>query len=111
MKNISIVVMALCLVSFLQLTYADSLEIVEPATGVKCLNMANADFSLSYLDTNKDGNISKEEYLSGDKNNTEKTFKHLDANNDGQLDKSEQKEIEAVYKSIHDQCKLKSTAI
>ena len=104
------VVMALCSVSYLQLTYADSLETVEPNAGGKCFSMVNTDFSLSYLDANKDGNISKEEYLSGDKNNTEKTFKHLDANNDGQLDKSEQKEIEAVYKSIHDQCKLKSTA-
>ena len=111
MKKISMLVMALCSVSFLQLTYADSHEIVQPATSINCLSMANADFSLSYLDANKDGNISKEEYLSGNKNNTEETFKHLDANNDGQLDKTEQKEIEAVYKSIHDQCKHKSTTI
>lgn len=111
MKKISIIVIAFGLISFMHLTYADSHETVEPAVAGKCINMADANFSLSYLDADKDGIISKQEYLSGDKNNTEKIFKHLDVNNDGQLDKFEQKEIEAVYKSIHDQCKVKNTAI
>jgi hypothetical protein len=51
------------------------------------------------------------EYLSGDSANTEKTYKHLDANSDGKLDLEEQREIEAVYKSIHDQYKAKNTSI
>ena len=103
--------MALCSISSLQLAYANSHEANGAATVGKCEGMANIDFSLSYLDADKDGNISKEEYLSGNKSNTEKIFNHIDANNDGKLDSAEQKEIEAVYKAIHTKYKTKSTSI
>lgn len=65
-----------------------------------CQGMA-ANFSISYLDENKDGNITKKEYLAGDAENNAKTFDHLDANQDGLLDKAEQDEIEKIYTLIH----------
>lgn len=111
MNKISLLLIALCSISFFQLTYADSHETAKPTASVKCEGLANTDFSLSYLDANKDGMITKEEYLAGDKSNTEKTFKHIDANDDGKLDAAEQKDIQAVYKSIHDKYNAKNTSI
>lgn len=58
-------------------------------------------FSISYLDENKDGNITQKEYLAGDSEHTAKMFEHLDANHDGKLDKAEQDEIEKVYTLMH----------
>lgn len=97
------------LVSASQFAYANHHESGDDKHGEKCAGMAHGDFSISGLDANKDGAITKEEYLTGDKNNTEKTFKHIDANSDGNLDKAEQKEIEAVYKDIHEKHKAKTT--
>jgi len=77
----------------------------------KCEGMSNSNFSISSLDVNKDGIISKSEYLDGNKSNNEKTFKHIDANGDGKLDQAEQTEIEAVYKAIHQDIKSKNTSI
>lgn len=60
-----------------------------------------ANYSISYLDENGDGNISVKEYLQGDPGNQKKVFEHLDGNHDGVLDKAEQAEIEQVYTLIH----------
>jgi len=60
-------------------------------------------FSMSYLDENTDGVISLKEYLEGDPTHQKKTFEHMDANHDGVLDTAEQKEIEQVYKLLHEQ--------
>ncbi len=79
--------------------------------GAKCNGMENADFSISGLDTDKNKLITLQEYLAGNKTNTEKTFKHMDANSDGVLDVAEQSEIEAVYKTIHGQHKAKTTTM
>ncbi|OYY95712.1 MAG: hypothetical protein B7Y32_07650 [Methylophilales bacterium 16-45-7] len=73
--------------------------------------MSHGSFSISGLDKNKDGNITKAEYLNGDKNNTEKVFKHIDVNNDGALDAAEQADVESVYKAIHEEYKSKKTNI
>jgi hypothetical protein len=59
-------------------------------------------YSISYLDENADGVISLQEYLQGDSSNQKKTFEHMDANHDGVLDVAEQKEIEEVYKLLHE---------
>ena len=67
-----------------------------------CADKNNPDFSISSYDTNKDGVVTKQEYLNANKRNTEKLFAHLDANQDGKLDQTEQAEIEAVYKLIHE---------
>jgi hypothetical protein len=77
----------------------------------KCEGMTNSNFSISSLDVNKDGVISKSEYLDGNKSNNEKTFKHIDANGDGKLDQAEQAEIEVVYKAIHQNIQSKNISI
>ena len=104
MKKHSIWILSICYVVLSQPTFANHHE-------SKCEGMANGNFSISDLDANQDGNITKDEYLTGDKSNTEKIFKHIDANSDGQLDQTEQKEIEAVYKNIHEKHKTKNTDI
>lgn len=67
-----------------------------------CNNMP-PNYSTSYLDENADGVISLQEYLQGDSSHQRKTFEHMDANHDGVLDSAEQKEIEKVYKLLHEQ--------
>ena len=111
MKNASILLMALCSLVLSQAAYANHHEAGESANDKKCEGMSNASFSISGLDANKDGIITKDEYLTGEQSNSEKTFKHIDANGDGQLDQAEQKEIEAVYKDIHQKYKSKNTNI
>lgn len=111
MKKISVLVFALSTLSLSALSYANQHGSADAAHSAKCHDMSQASFGIEHFDSNKDGNISQQEYLSGDSANTEKTYKHLDANSDGMLDKHELQEIEAVYKSIHDQYKVKNTSI
>ncbi len=111
MKSPSILLFALCSILSSQLAFADHHETGDSAHEKKCEGMSNGSFSISGLDANKDGIITKEEYLTGDKSNSEKTFKHIDANGDGQLDQAEQKDIEAAYKDIHNKYKVKDTNI
>ncbi|HEY9278407.1 MAG TPA: hypothetical protein VIO87_09410 [Methylotenera sp.] len=111
MKKIALLVVASCSITFSTLSYANQLEVDDAGHSAKCNDMSHASFGIGHFDGDKDGNISLVEYLSGDSANTEKTYKHLDANSDGKLDLEEQREIEAVYKSIHDQYKAKNTSI
>lgn len=111
MKKISILVLALFSISLSALSQATQHGAADAAHGAKCEGMSNASFGIGHFDSDKDGNISLQEYLAGDAANTEKTYKHLDANGDGKLDAQEQREIEAVYKNIHDQYKAKNTSI
>jgi hypothetical protein len=66
-----------------------------------CTDMKNMDFSMKSLDTNKDGDISHDEYVAANKVDADKNFKHIDANSDGKLDAKEQKDVEEVLKAIH----------
>jgi EF hand len=68
-----------------------------------CKDMKNMDFSMKDIDTNKDGDISKEEYAAAGQGDVDKNFKHMDANNDGKLDAKEQKDVEEVLKAMHSQ--------
>lgn len=111
MKNAALVVMALTVFGGSQLVFANHHEAGDAKHGHNCEGMAHGDFSISGLDANKDGVITKEEYMAGDARNTEKLFKHMDANSDGKLDLNEQKEIEAVYKDIHEKAMPKKTNI
>lgn len=111
MKNLALLVMTLSVFGTSQFANANHHEAGEPAHGHNCEGMTHGDFSISGLDTNKDGVITKEEYAAGDARNTEKLFKHMDANSDGKLDAAEQKEIEAVYKDIHQKAMPKKTNI
>ena len=68
-----------------------------------CKDMKNMDFSMKDVDTNKDGNISKEEYATARQGDVDNKFKHMDANSDGKLDAKEQKDVEDVLKAMHSQ--------
>ena len=111
MKKISLLLIALFCIALSPLTYANHHEAVESTNEKKCEGITNGSFSISGLDANKDGTITKEEYLSGDNTNSEIIFKHIDANGDGQLDQAEQKDIEVAYKDIHNKYKSKNTNI
>jgi len=108
MKKKSLLLFTLLSISLSALSHANQHG---AANGSKCEDMSHASFGIAHFDSNKDGSISLQEYLSGDSANTEKTYQHIDANSDGMLDKEEQQEIEAVYKSIHDQHKAKNNSI
>jgi|GEM_PF-4836007 len=114
MKKISTVLIGLSAFWISALSYAQQ---PEPATAcdskidIRCNEISQDDFSISYFDTDKDGNISLKEYLAADTSNTERSYQHMDANGDGIIDKQEQQEIAAVYKSIHAQYNAKKTSI
>lgn len=111
MKKITSSVVFFSLISLSALSYANHHESGDAGHGAKCEDMSKANFGIGHFDTDKDGNITLQEYLAGDASNTAHTYKHLDANSDGKLDMQEQREIEAVYKTIHDQYKAKKTSI
>ncbi len=98
-------------ISFSQLANANHHNESKLMVAAKCEGMTSSNFSISSLDVNKDGIISKLEYLDGNKSNNEKTFKHIDANGDGKLDQAEQAEIEVVYKAIHQEVNSKNISI
>lgn len=68
-----------------------------------CKDMNGAKTSMKSIDSNNDGNISKDEYAAAGQTDADKNFKHMDANNDGKLDAKEQKDIEAVLKLMQSQ--------
>jgi hypothetical protein len=111
MKKTRLYLFLLILIGAANVAYANHHSEDANNQGSKCEGMQNGDFSISGLDLDKDMKITIKEYLTGDVNNTEKTFKHMDANSDGVLDLAEQKDIEAVYKIIHHQHKDKTTTM
>lgn len=111
MKKYGLWIAVLLLMNGFSIAHANHHEDGDAAHEKKCEGMMNGDFSISYLDTDKDGVITKQEYLASGANNSEKIFKHIDANNDGLLDLAEQKEVESVYSAIHEKHKAKTTTI
>lgn len=111
MKKTALFVVIAFSICLSQLANANHHNESKSMDAAKCEGMNNSDFSISSLDVNKDGIISKSEYLNGNKSNNEKTFKHIDANGDGKLDQAEQAEIEVVYKAIHQEVKSKNISI
>ena len=111
MNKTALLFVLTCSIGLSQLAYANHHEEGKSMDGAKCEGMSHGNFSISGLDVNKDGDITKSEYLDADKSNSEKVFKHIDANGDGKLDQSEQADIEAVYKAIHQDYKAKNTSI
>jgi EF hand len=69
--------------------------------GEGCKNMQKMDFSMKSMDTDKDGIVSKDEYVKSAQGDVDKDFKHIDANSDGKLDAAEQKDVEDVLKAMH----------
>jgi EF hand len=69
--------------------------------GEGCKNMEKMDFSMKSMDADKDGIVSKDEYVKSAQGDTDKDFKHIDANSDGKLDAKEQKDVEEVLKTMH----------
>ena len=88
MKNVKIVLVTLLSIASLS---ALAMEAGKEAgvTGIK------------KSDANKDGMVSLDEYLANEKINATKMFQHIDANSDGKLDAAEQKDVDAVMKSMY----------
>lgn len=110
MKKTSLLVLIVFGVFLSHAAYANHHEESKSMDPSKCEGMTHGNFSISALDANKDGAITKSEYLDN-KSNSEKTFKHIDANGDGKLDQAEQTDIEAVYKIMHQAIEPKSTSM
>ncbi len=52
-------------------------------------------------DTNKDGVITKDEFMSGHQARADKMFAKLDANNDGKVEQAERDAMKAKWKERH----------
>jgi Ca2+-binding EF-hand superfamily protein len=52
-------------------------------------------------DTNKDGAISKDEFMSGHQARADKMFAKMDANNDGKIDQAERDAMKEKWKEHH----------
>ena len=76
MKKTRLWIGVLMLIGGSHIAYAGYQETGDTAHEKKCESMSQGDFSISGLDANKDGVITKEEYLAGNPRNTEKIFNH-----------------------------------
>jgi Ca2+-binding EF-hand superfamily protein len=83
MKSIQILAVAALALGFSQMTYADHCG----ADG-KCCEHKHG---LQEADTNKDGAISRDEFIAAHQKMADEMFTKLDANNDGDIDQAEQK--------------------
>ncbi len=111
MNKFALWISVLLLITSAKIAFANHHEADDAVQDENGHQMTTEDLSIAYLDANKDGVITQQEYLDGDSQNDAKKFKHMDANGDGLLDLSEQREIEAVYQELHEQYKAKTKSI
>jgi len=90
MKTLPILAISSLLLGLVQTAYADHHEMNDDHAGAQMHSWQDAD-------ANKDGVISKEEFMAKHQKQAEKMFSKLDANKDGKVD-------EAERKSMHDKC-------
>lgn len=89
MKSIKLLIISSLMFGFTQTAFADHHE----GTNAKAAH----GHSWKDADTNKDGAVSKEEFMAKQQARAEKKFAKLDANNDGKVD-------DAEIKAMHQKC-------
>jgi len=90
MKTLQILAISSLLLGLSQTAIADHHEMNHDHAGAHGHNWENAD-------TNKDGVVSKDEFMVKHQQRAEKMFSKMDANKDGTVD-------EAERKTMHDKC-------
>ncbi len=94
MKSLKLLVISSLVLGLTQVAYADHHESSHHEGGH---DKAAHGQMWKDADTNKDGAVSKEEFLAKQQARAEKKFAKLDANNDGKVD-------EAEIKAMHQKC-------
>lgn len=98
MKNIQFLMLSVALTFCLsQAAYADHHEV----DGKHCQHKTHM---MQDTDTNKDGAISRDEFMAGHQARADKMFAKMDANNDGVIDATERKTMHA---NMGDRCNKK----
>ncbi len=95
MKLVQIAAMATLTLGLTQLAYANHHE---GADGKHC---ARAKHSMQDSDTNKDGAISRDEFMGARQTRAEKHFAKMDANSDGKIEQAERDAMKAKWKAHH----------
>jgi Ca2+-binding EF-hand superfamily protein len=95
MKILHIVATTALALGLSQLAYANHHE---GADGKKCEYKKHG---MMDNDTNKDGAISKDEFMSGHQARADKKFAMMDANKDGKIDQAERDAMKAKWKEHH----------
>lgn len=90
MKSFKILAISSLLLGLAHTAYADHQDGHHDHTGAHAHSWQDAD-------ANKDGVVTKEEFMAKHQQRAEKMFSKLDANNDGKVD-------EAERKAMHDKC-------
>ncbi len=103
MKVIQIVTIAALTLGLTQLAYANH----DGADGKHC---AHKRHSMQDSDTNKDGVISRDEFMSSRQARAEQHFAKLDANNDGKIEQAERDAMKAKWKEHHKKPEVKPEA-
>jgi EF hand len=94
MKSIHIVATVALALGLTQLAYANH----DGKDGKSCEHKKH---SMMDSDTNKDGAISRDEFMSGHQARADKMFAKMDANNDGKIDQAERDVMKAKWKEHH----------
>ncbi len=97
MKIIHIVTMAALALGLTQLVYAN-----DDVDGKQCEHMKHG--MLQDADTNKDGVISRDEFMAAHQARMNKMFDMMDTNHDGKIDQAERDAMKAKWKDhkMHD---------
>ena len=103
MKLIQIATMAALTLGSAQLAYAQH----DGADGKHC---AHKRHSMQDSDTNKDGAISRDEFMSSRQARAEQHFAKMDANKDGKIEQAERDAMKAKWKEHHNQSEIKTEA-
>ena len=94
MKLVQIAALAALTLGLTQLAYANH----DGADGKHC---AHKKHGMQDSDTNKDGAISRDEFMSSHQARAEQHFTKMDANNDGKIEQAERDAMKAKWKEHH----------
>ena len=103
MKILHIVTAAALTLGLAQLAYANH----DGADGKSC---AHKRHSMQDSDTNKDGAISRDEFMSARQARAEQHFAKIDANKDGKIEQAERDAMKAKWREHHKTPEVKPEA-